>query len=171
MTCHTNTLLFTLVLGLLGFTLLGLGILVTPQTSTVNLPTLTATPTPVGFVGTFDVSGYVYDAQTNDPIPGAYIQHSHFGYISVPTPIGAIPEATTDSEGYYEIGPFAMRDTDTLSIMVTAEGYWPNSFRITGFDAYSCLYDSEDFRMAPTSQPQSIARAPCLPTPTPASQD
>ena len=168
--CQTNLILIAFLLGFLSFAILGI-IVVSDQTPNEDVIIITAiptmTPTPTGFVGTFQISGYVVDAQNAEPIPGAVVSQGRRGIIQIQQPPGAIAEATTDAYGYYEIGPVNLRDTDSFSMMVTAEGYWPNGVSLANVPGLFCLNGQEDFYMAPTHQPHDTGYGPCFPTPTP----
>ncbi len=97
-------------------------------------PIKTSTPTPVGTWKTV-INGMIYDRLTGPgkPIVGASISydvlHSQFAELQKGRP----NTATTDERGEFGL-PVIVHDTDSIRILVEAQGYTPYEERLIGID-------------------------------------
>jgi hypothetical protein len=94
----------------------------------------TPTPTPVGTWETV-IEGTIFDKlpEPDEPIVGASISydvlHSYFAELQEGRPHSAI----TDQFGEFSL-PVIVHDTDSIRIMVEAQGYMSYEERLVGFD-------------------------------------
>ena len=97
-------------------------------------PIKTATPTPMGTWKTV-IGGMIYDRLTGPgkPIVGASISyivlHSHFAELQEGRP----NKTTTDQLGEFAL-PVIVHDTDSIRILVEAQGYVSYEERLVGVD-------------------------------------
>ena len=107
------------------------GINATPSTATT---TATNTPTIVGTWET-ELSGVIFDqsASPGQPIAGATITydvlHSYFAGLQE----GRLNQTKSDDRGEFSL-IVMVHDTDSVRILVEAQGYTPYEERLTGFD-------------------------------------
>jgi len=99
-------------------------------------PIKTATPTPIGTWKTV-IDGMIYDRLTGPgkPIVGASISyivlHSHFAELQE----GRANKTTTDQLGEFAL-PVIVHDTDSIRILVEAQGYVSYEERLVGVDLF-----------------------------------
>ena len=97
-------------------------------------PTPTPTPTPVGTWEAL-IEGLVYDAAGGPevPIAGASIEyevlHSHFRGLQE----GRINQTTSDERGVFSL-TVMVHDTDSVKVIIRAEGYTTYEERFVGVD-------------------------------------
>ena len=105
----------------------------TTTTQTIK-PIKTSTPTPAGTWKTV-IDGVIYDRHTEPgkPIVGASVSydvlHSHFAQLQG----GSSNKTVTDEHGAFAL-PVIVHDTDSVRILVEAQGYAPYEERLVGVD-------------------------------------
>ncbi len=105
----------------------------TPTTPTeTRLPATTATP-----IGTWEtvIDGVIYDSAigVDAPIVGASVAydvlHSYFPELQA----GRLNRTTTDAQGEFSLSVI-VHDTDSVQLLVTAQGYMLHGERLVGVD-------------------------------------
>ena len=129
---------------------------VSPTITQTIQPNKISTPTPVGTWKTV-IDGKIYDRHTEPgkPIVGASVRydvlHSHFPELQ-----GGRPNKTvTDELGEFAL-PVIVHDTDSVRILVEAQGYLPYEERLVGVD----LLGGKRFDMGLTPLPSATASPP-----------
>jgi hypothetical protein len=91
------------------------------QDSHAAQPTQTATPTPVG-TWVMVISGTVYNTSTDDQIAGASIRYVVVASWYPEIQAGWPNTTTADEHGEFSL-PMIVHDTDTIKIVVEAQGF------------------------------------------------
>jgi hypothetical protein len=91
-----------------------------------------------GDLGWGKIHGYISDASTGVPIPGATVTCEQYSYASQATCSGAV---TTNAGGFYTFENVLFHDTDSVKLIVQAPGYQSQEITQTSFTMNELQWD------------------------------
>jgi len=104
-----------------------------PSRETPFVPSSTSPTAPIpGDLGLGKISGKVTDSVNGTPIAGAMVTCKHFSYTSKESD-RCNRSTTTDQEGNFLFEKVFFHDTDTITLIVEANGYQPVSLKYASF--------------------------------------
>lgn len=103
----------------------------TPEPSNAAPPPQNAAP-PAGDLGFGWIKGFVVDAASGLPIPGALVQCEHFSY-TMPESVRCNRSTVTAEDGGFHFLQVQFHDTDQITLTVFADGYETAIIKQSGF--------------------------------------